>query len=192
MAEPGLYNYKMSEIQVASRYAKSLIDLAEEQNALEPIKSDIESFLKVIKENKQLAAILKNPIIHTDKKIAILESLFGKSFHKIVLAFFRIVISKGRAEILNATALEFMNAYNQRNGIIKATVTSAAALTSENKKQLEDVVAQATGSRVVLDSKVDSDLIGGFVLKVGDRQFDASILSNLNKLKREFAQKVAR
>ncbi len=181
----------MSEIQVASRYAKSLIDLAEEQNALEPIKGDIGSFLNTVKENKQLAAILKNPIIHADKKITILDKLFGKSFHKVVMAFFKIVINKGRSEILQATAVEFINEYNVRNGIIKATVTSAAALTEANRLALEKAVADASGCKVVLNAKVDDSLIGGFVLKVGDKQFDASILSSLNKLKREFSQKVA-
>lgn len=179
----------MSEIQVASRYAKSLIDLAQEQNVVEPIKSDIEVFLRVVKENAQLAAILRNPIIHADKKIAILESLFGTSFNKIVLQFFRIVISKGRAAVLSATATEFINEYNKRNGIIKATVTSASPLSEPVLAQVEKVVQQATGKSVILDAKVDAALIGGFVLKVGDRQYDSSILNSLNRLRREFVQK---
>ncbi len=181
----------MSEIQVASRYAKSLIDLAEEQNALEPIKSDIESFLKVLKSNPQLAAILRNPIIHMDKKLAILKGLFGAGFHKIVLSFFTIVVNKGRAEILYSTAKEFINEYNKRKGIIRAIVTSAAPLSEDNRKQIEQLVTEATKNQVVLESKIDTGLIGGFILKVGDRQFDASIVSNLNKLKKEFAQKAS-
>lgn len=182
----------MSEIQVASRYAKSLIDLAEEQNAVEPIKSDIEAFERVVKGNPQLAAILKNPIIHSDKKIAILKDLFGASFHEVVMTFFKIVINKGRSEVLYATASEFINEYNKRSGIIRATVTSATTLGAATLAQIEKVVTEATGKKVILEAKEDAALIGGFVLKVGDRQFDASILSNLNKLKREFAQKVAR
>ncbi|WP_374166523.1 ATP synthase F1 subunit delta [Arcticibacter sp. MXS-1] len=181
----------MSEIQVASRYAKSLIDLAEEQNALEPIKSDIESFLQVVKSNAQLAAILRNPIINPDKKLAILDSLFGSNFNKVVLAFFRIMVNKGRAEVLYSTAKEFMNEYNKRKGIVKATVTSAAPLSAANLKAIEEVVKSATSSQVMLETKIDKDLIGGFVLKVGDRQFDASLVNNLNKLKKEFAQKVS-
>ena len=180
----------MSEIQVASRYAKSLIDLAEEQNALEPIKANIESFLSVVKQNPQLAAILRNPVISPDKKLAILNQLFAQTFHKVVLSFFRIVTVKGRSEILYATAREFMNAYNIRKGIIKATVTSAAPLSESNRKQIELVVREATKSEVVLETSIDKTLIGGFVLKVGDRQFDASIASSLNKLKKEFGQKV--
>lgn len=180
----------MSEIQVASRYAKSLIDLAQEQNALEAIKSDIETFIAVCKSNSQLVAVLKNPIISPSKKEAILDGLFGKSMHKVVLSFFKIVTAKMRSEILYATAKEFINEYNKRKGIIKAIVTSATPLSEENKQQLTAKIAEAVGGEVILQTKVDASLIAGFVLNVGDKQFDASVSSKLNKLKKEFSQKV--
>ncbi|TZF81289.1 ATP synthase F1 subunit delta [Pedobacter sp. BS3] len=179
----------MSEIQVASRYAKSLIDLATEQNALEPVKGDVEKFIQVCRENPQLLAILRNPVISPSKKIAILTDIFGSSVHKIVISFFRIVTSKGRSEILYATAKEFINEYNKRKGIIKATVVSAAPLSDENKKQITEVVQHATGGQVILETKTDESLIGGFVLTVGDKQFDATIANKLKNLKRQFAQK---
>lgn len=179
----------MSEIQVASRYAKSLIDLAEEQGSLEAIKNDIESFNRVCKANTELQAVLRNPIIGPDKKIAILNSLFGSDANPMILAFFKIMVNKGRSEVLYPTAKEFINEYNRRQGIVNATVISAAPLTSESIQKIRDVVTEATKGTVVLDAKVDPDLIGGFVLKVGDRQFDASISTSLQKLKKEFAQK---
>lgn len=180
----------MSEIQVASRYAKSLIDLAEEQASLEAVKADIESFIKTMRQNSQLQAVLKNPIIGTDKKISILNELFGASFHKIILSFFKIVVAKGRSAILYTTAKEFINEYNVKKGIVHAVVTSAEALTEEQKSKIIALVTEATKAQIVLDAKVDPDLIGGFVLTVGDRQVDTSIASSLNKLKKEFAQKV--
>jgi F-type H+-transporting ATPase subunit delta len=179
----------MSELQVASRYAKSLIDLAEEQNALEAIKVDIESFITVMKQNVQLQAVLKNPIVGTDKKVAILEQIFGASLHKVVIGFFKLVITKGRSKILYPTAKEFINEYNQLKGIVHAVVTSASPLTEEQKSQIANLVIEATNAKIVLEAKVDPALIGGFVLKVGDRQVDTSIVSSLNKLKKEFAQK---
>ncbi len=180
----------MSEIQVASRYAKSLIDLAQEQNSLEPVKKDIELFIATCRANPTLQAVLKNPIIGPDKKANILDSLFGDKLNPMILSFFKIVVRKGRSEILYATAKEFINEYNIRKNIVKATVISAADLSEENKKQLEDVVKQATKGEVVLTAKVNPDLIGGFVLKVGDKQFDASLSSQLHKLKKEFEQKM--
>ncbi len=181
----------MSEIQVASRYAKSLIDLAEEQNALEKVKGDIEFFINTLRKNSTLQAVLKNPIIGLDKNSAILTAIFGNKVHKVILEFFRIVVRKGRSEILYATAREFINEYNRRKNIVSATITSASELSEENKKQIETLISQTTKGQVLLTAKVNPDLIGGFILKVDDKQFDASISSQLNKLKKEFDQKVS-
>ena len=178
----------MSEIQVASRYAKSLIDLAEEQNALEQVRKDIGLFLETCRANPQLQAILKNPIIGLDKKANILEGLFADKLHKMILSFFKIMIRKSRSEILYATAKEFINQYNILKNVVKATVTSATPLSNENISRIEDVVKKATKGEVVLTVQIDPDLIGGFILKVGDKQFDTSISSKLSKLKKEFEQ----
>jgi F-type H+-transporting ATPase subunit delta len=176
----------MSEIQVASRYAKSLIDLAQEQNVLEPVRNDIELFIKTVKENPLLRAVLSNPIIGPDKKGAILSELFTGKVSDMLLSYFKIVVNKGRSEILYATAKEFINSYNTRKNIVKATVTSATPLNAENRKLIEDAVKEVTKGEVILEEKVDAALVGGYILKVGDRQFDASISSSLKKLKKEF------
>lgn len=180
----------MSEIQVASRYAKSIIDLAKEQNLLEPIKVDIELFIETCRENPLLKAVLKNPIIGPDKKANILKGLFEYKLHPMILAFFMIVVRKGRSEILYVTAKEFINEYNIYKNIVKATIVSAAPLNEENRKQIADVIKEATRGEIILIEKVDPALIGGFVLKVGDKQFDTSISKQLSRLKKEFAQKV--
>ena len=179
----------MSEIQVASRYAKSLIDLAEEQNALEVVRTDMELFLHTLRANPTLKAVLKNPILGPDKKGAILTQLFGTRLHPMIMTFFGIVVRKGRSEVLFETSKEFINAYNLRKNIVKATVTSAAPLSAENIKEVEAVVKEFTKGEIILTANVDPALIGGFVLKVGDKQFDTSISTKLNRLKKEFAQK---
>ena len=179
----------MSEIQVATRYAKSLIDLAGEKSAVETIKKDIELFLATCRANPELQAILKNPIIGLDKKANILDGLFSGKVHEMILSFFKIVVRKGRAEILFATAKEFITQYNVIKNVVKATVTSASPLSEENISQIEDVVKKSTNGEVILTSIVDPKLIGGFILKVGDKQFDTSISSKLNKLRKEFEQK---
>ena len=180
----------MSEIQVASRYAKSLIDLSLEQNALEKVENDIQLFIKICKENPQLLAVLKNPIIGLDKKANILQSLFEGKFHPMILSFFGIVVRKGRSEILYATAKEFLNEYNRYKNVVKATVTSASPLSEANRKQIVDVVSDATKGKIILTEKVNANLIGGFILTVGDKQYDTSISSQLAKLKKEFSQKI--
>ena len=179
----------MSELTVASRYAKSLIDLAQEQNLVAPIKTDMELFHHTLKANPELKAVLANPIVSHSKKIKILDEIFTGKVNAVSIAFFKLMINKSRGEVLYTTAEEYVNMYDVKNHIIHATVVSASALSEENKKTMIADVQAATGGTVKLDTKVDPSLIGGFVLTVGDRQIDTSIASDLKKLKKEFAQK---
>jgi F-type H+-transporting ATPase subunit delta len=178
----------MSEIKVASRYAKSLLDLALEQNALEEIKSDAQFFVDTLKTNTVLQAVLKNPIIPLGKKNAITKEIFAAKVNKTTAAFLKIVIDKGRAAILYTIAKEFLNQYNVFKKIFKAQVISATPLTQDSINKIIAVVKDAVKGDVVLTTLVDPNLIGGFILTVGDKQFDASIASSLAKLKKEFAQ----
>jgi len=176
----------MSEFKVASRYAKSLIDLAREQNALEAIHTDMLGIIEIIRSNSQLQAVLKNPIIKLDKKENILKEIFGKSAHSALVTFFNLLIKKGRAGMLYATANEFISQYNEEKGIVEASVVSAAPLTKEHHDQIVALIKNEYGNQVILSNKIDPELIGGFVLTVGDRQIDASIAGKLNKLEQYF------
>jgi len=178
----------MSELTVAARYAKSIIDLAQEQKALEAVNNDMAVFLRTLKANAQLTAVLSNPIISHQKKLGILTSLFEGKVNKITLEFFKLMINKGRGNVLYATAHEFVNQYDILKHITQATVVSATPLSEANQAKLLAEVKAAVGGEVVLETKVNPSLIGGFVLTVGDRQVDTSIASNLKKLKKNFAQ----
>ncbi len=180
----------MSELTVASRYAKSLIDLAQEQNSLEDTKKDMEFFVQVLKSSSQLQAVLRNPIISHDKKLNILKGLFGGKVSKLTESFFAIMVNKGRGEILFYTAQEFVNQYDIKKHIVKAFVVSAAPLSEENKQGIIAEVRKLTGGDIMLESKIDPSLIGGFILTVGDRQIDTSVSGDLKRLKKEFAETV--
>ncbi|MDB5114698.1 MAG: atpH [Mucilaginibacter sp.] len=180
----------MSELTVASRYAKSLIDLAEEQNVLEEVNNDMVFFLKTLKENPQLNAVLGNPIISHLKKLNILTDIFEGKVNKLSIAFFKLMINKGRGEVLYTTAHELINLYDVKKHITKATVTSATPLSEANQQKMLDEVKAAVGGTVILEAKTDPALIGGFVLTVGDRQIDTSIASSLKKLKKDFANSI--
>jgi len=178
----------MSEITVAIRYAKSLIDLAVEQKALEAVNADMEFFVRTIKANSELNAVLVNPIIYHDKKIQILDAIFGGKVSPVTIAFFKLMVNKNRAEVLYPAAQEFINQYDVINNITKATVISAAELSAANKKTIVAEIEASTKGTVILTAKVDPALIGGFILTVGDIQVDTSISSSLTKLKKEFSQ----
>ena len=174
--------------KAGARYAKSLLDLSKEQNAVEEVKNDMVFFEQVVDDNSELEAILKNPIVPLDKKQGILQGIFGGKVHAITASFLKLVVNKGRSAILYDTAKQFVQQYNVINGIVTAEVTSASPLTDANRAEVVNLVKkELNASQVLIKEKVNADLIGGFVLKVGDKQFDASIASGLTKLKKEFA-----
>ncbi len=176
----------MSVFKVASRYAKSLIDFAQEQGNLEAIHADMEQVVATFQASTELQAVLQNPIIADAKKRSILNALFNGKVHETILGFFTIMINKGRGNVVVATAKEFLEAYNHVTGVVKATVTSAAQLSEANLSALKAKIAQEINKEVILTNTVDPELIGGFVVTVGDRQIDASIAGKLNKLERIF------
>jgi len=178
----------MSELTVAARYAKSLIDLSEEQKVLEDVNNDMAFFLKTLKANPQLTAVLANPIISHQKKLHILTDVFESRVNKLSIAFFKLMINKGRGEVLYTTAHAFIDLYDVKKHITKASVVSAAPLSAANHEKMLDEVKAAVGGKVILEAKTDPELIGGFVLTVGNRQIDTSIASSLKKLKKDFAK----
>lgn len=181
----------MSEYKVATRYAKSLIDLAEEQNQLEAIKSDMVLFVQTLRANSTLNVVLRNPIVSPSKKATILSDIFTGKVQPATLGFFKIMVAKMRSEILYDTAKEFVEQYNLKKHIVKAVIVSAVPLSDINRAEVIAVIDKATNGTAILEEKIDPKLIGGFILTVGDRQFDTSISSTLNKLKKDFAQKTA-
>ncbi|WP_025762267.1 ATP synthase F1 subunit delta [Dyadobacter tibetensis] len=178
----------MSVSIVASRYAKSLIELAKEKNVLEAVYQDMQLFLGIAKENRGLMLALKSPVVRHEKKLAILKAIFEDKVNTVTFAIFNIITKKNRESILDAIAEEFVLAYNDFQGIQKAIITTPSELTEELRVQFTQIVASATGKSVQLEEKIDPSLIGGYLLRVNDRQIDASIKNRLNQLKLELTQ----
>jgi len=177
----------VSIFTVSSRYAKSLLDLAQQQGRLDAVKTDIDGVIAVLRANSELLAVLKNPLIGTAKKCSVLTGVFGKKLDPVILAFFHILVTKGRAAILLDIAREFVREYNEAKGIVRATVTSAVPLSAVSLSALRDRIAGQINAEVILSNPVDPALIGGFVVRVGDRQVDASIAGRLHRLEKHFA-----
>ncbi|UOQ75695.1 ATP synthase F1 subunit delta [Hymenobacter sp. 5516J-16] len=179
----------MSELRVASRYAKSLLDLAEERGELEVVKQDMDLFSKTLNENRELRLLLRNPIVKHDKKLAILQAVFGGKVSALTEKFFSIVTQHNRESALEFIGSEFLTQYNLLRGMQAAEVTTATPLTAELREHLRQVVRQQSGlANVTLTEKVDASLIGGFVLRIGDRLIDDSVSYRLRKLRNEFSK----
>lgn len=179
----------MAESRVASRYVKSLLVLARENKVLDKVHKDLQLFSKIVEENRELLLVLKNPIIHTDKKQSILKGIFGGKVSDLTMAFFDILCRKGREPLLPFIAKEFHLAYNTEMGIGQASITSSMPLDAKLRKQIEEIAKKLSNrNQIELLEKVDGDMIGGFVLNVGDRQVDASVRNKLNRLKTKLSQ----
>ena len=177
----------MSDIRVASRYAKSLIELSVEQGVLEDVHADMKLFAGVASENRDFALLLKSPIVKSDKKMSIIKALFADKLSKLTLTFFEIISRKGREAILASIVREFNNQYNQYKGIGKVRVTTTFPLTDDLRKQFMTVAEKLEGKKIELEEVVDESIIGGYVLKLGDRQLDESLSRRINELKRQFS-----
>ena len=177
----------MKETRVAQRYAKSLISLAKERQVLEQVKEDMQNIKFVCEENVDFSNMLKSPIVKTDKKSAILNEIFAKEVSELSLAFINIVTEKKREVILGAIAENFIRLYNESKNIVPASVTTATVITEDIRTQVLTQLKSVVGdANVQVEERVDEALIGGFVLRVGDLEFNASVANKLQKLKRDF------
>jgi F-type H+-transporting ATPase subunit delta len=174
----------MSEIRIAKRYAKSVMDLAVEHNALERVNEDMRLIENTCKENRQLVVSLSNPVIHASKKNSILNAIFGGKISDITQKLLTLLCNKHRVQFLYEISTEFRNAYNEHMGIEVAQVATPFELDGMLRSQFTEIVKSISGkSKVELIEKVDESLIGGYVLTVKDRQIDDSIRARLRKMR---------
>ncbi|MBR9920390.1 MAG: ATP synthase F1 subunit delta [Bacteroidetes bacterium] len=179
----------MSVIRIASRYAKSLIDLSVEQNKLERIKSDMESFESITK-NRDFYLMLKSPIIPPGKKKSILKEIFEGKFDELTMAFLNILLVKHREPQLPEIAREFMAQYKQIKHISTVHVLTAEPLSDASIESIRKQLLQskATDDNVEIITEVDPEIIGGIILEFDGNRYDASVKSKLDELKKDFSE----
>ncbi|MCO6461259.1 MAG: ATP synthase F1 subunit delta [Saprospiraceae bacterium] len=179
----------MSVSQVASRYAKSLLDLAMEQGKTEVVKGDMATFKEALK-SRDLYLLLKSPIIYPAKKISALKAVFEGKLDSLTMAFFNLTIQKGRESLLVDIADEFFEQYNHQFNIALVKVTSATTLDQPTIDKILDKVKSLVGSdkTIQLETVVNPDIIGGFIIQYDDKLYDSSVAYQLSKLKQSFLQ----
>jgi len=177
----------MSVQRIASRYAKSLIDLAKEQGKLDRILEDVESF-KEVSKNRDFLLMLKSPVVKADTKEKVFNQLFGGKYDEMTMAFLRILLRKGREAQLAEIANEYILQYKVINHISTVKLVTAAPLSEDAVKAIHAKIlaSGATEKTVELVTQVDPDLIGGFVIQFEDRLYDASVAHKLGIMKKNF------
>lgn len=174
---------------VANRYAKSLMELAVESKQLEVVRKDMQAIATVCDENREFDLFLKSPVIKTDKKLAVINSIFKGKISDLSLSFVSLITDKHRESLIPEISKAFDEQYKTNKNIFTAVVTSANGLDDMTKQKVKDLVKAQLKGEVELVEKIDKNAIGGFILRIGDQQLDKTVARQLNNLKKELLTK---
>jgi len=175
----------MAGARAAIRYAKATLSLASDRKTADKVNTDMKLIASTIAENKNLNDALQSPVVSASAKKAVLLEVF-KNTDKTTLSLIDILMTNNRIAILGDVASKYIQLFDESNGIEIATVTTAIPLTDALKQKVLAKAKELTGKDIEVQSIVDENILGGFILRVGDIQYNASIANQLNKLKREF------
>ncbi len=177
----------MNESQISVRYAKALFQSAFEQQLLDKVHVDMELLADTCKQ-EDFQYMLVVPTLQPSQKIMLLETIFEKHFSKISLSMIKLVVSNKREVYLPGIARYFQDLFRQHKGIRTASLVTAQAVDETVITSIRELIKKTYDSGVELTTTVDEDVIGGFVLNVDDLRYDASVASNLRKLKKQLLQ----
>jgi F-type H+-transporting ATPase subunit delta len=173
--------------RLAGRYAKSLLDLSVEKDQLEAVYKDMQFLQAVCAGSRELVSILKSPVIKADKKDKILDAITAGKIGVITATFNKLLIRKGRESYLPEIVAAFIQQYKDLKGIHTVKLTTATPVSDELKKVILDKIRSTTDmQKLELDSEVKEELIGGFILEIGDRLIDTSVAFDLNDIRKQF------
>ena len=175
----------MSGSRAAIRYAKAVLSLATDQKSAEAVNNDMKSITSAITQSEDLNQMLQSPVVRSSDKKTVLASVF-KDANVATTNLIDTLIANKRLALLNDVAASYTQLYDQMRGSQVATVTTAVPLTADLKTKVLAKVKELTGKEAEVENIIDESILGGFILRVGDIQYNASIANKLDKLKREF------
>lgn len=174
--------------RAAIRYAKAVLDQANHANISEVVFGDMKSIQATLAGSKELRVVLQSPVVKAEDKKQALLQIFEKN-SDVTKALIQILTSNKRINLLGGVALAYVDLYNDSKGVKTATVITAVTLTQEIEAKVLSKLKEMTGSEnITINNTIDERIIGGFILRVGDLQYNASIANQLGNLKREFSK----
>lgn len=178
----------MAETKISSRYALSFLRIAIDKNILENTASDMEMMLNAFEGSRELRRAIESPVIRSEVKETILSEIFSGKVDDESMKFIKFIVSKGRESLLPSIAKRYLELRDEHLGIVQASVFSAFELSGEQKDQLKKRFETSLGKKVIFSYQIDNSLLGGFVAKLGDTIYDASVKHQLNLLKKHFVK----
>ena len=178
----------MKETRASIRYAKATLVFAEEANSSQAVNADINSLMSLMKENLDLSKVLENPMLDADRKEALINAILPQASEETKKLFSLLAVNN-RMELLLLTCDNFVQLYGAQRGEAKVIVTTAIPLTLDLENQVLQEIKTLTNKKVILENKIDPSIIGGYILKIDDKEFDASISSQLKAIKTTLTKK---
>lgn len=176
----------MAETKVSMRYAGSLLDLASEKNSLDQISKDMEIVHSAIRSSNDLKKILESPVVKQEKKQSILSEIFKDKISEDSLNFIEFIVEKNREVLLQSIIEKFLEFRDLKLGIVRVEVRTSFEFIDEQKDKLKKKLENILNKKADLNFIVDKTIVGGFIAKVGDTVYDASVKHQLELLRKEF------
>lgn len=171
---------------ISKTYADALFDIAIEENQIDALAEEVSMLRQILRENLELSALMNHPQILKEEKVKVAEDIFKTRISDELLGLFRMIILKDRYRELDAVLEQFLYSVKEYKGIGVANVTSASALTEAQKKAVEDKLLETTSyDSMEMHYTVDESLIGGLVIRIGDRVVDSSVKTKLDVLTKD-------
>ncbi|MFE4105529.1 ATP synthase F1 subunit delta [Almyronema epifaneia] len=170
-------------LEIIDPYAQGLMSLAKDQGLTDRFGEDATNFLSLLDESEELKQFLASPLVGADAKKAVLRQVVSDSFHPYMLNFLMLLVDRGRISLLTGVLQQYQSLLRDLNQTVLAEVTAAIELTEEQKESVRQKVLSMTNARGVdLETKIDPDLLGGVIIKVGSQVVDASLRSQLRRI----------
>ena len=177
----------MSSTRAAIRYAKAILEIADSKNATSEVSADMALIASTITGNSELSSFIQNPLVKVEAKKDVVSEVFA-SVNPVTKSIFQLLLENKRFEILDTIAVEYNKLFDIKNGVEVATVTTAVPMDADLEAKVSAKIASISSSKkITIENIVDPAIIGGFILKIGDKQYNASIADRLQVLKRELS-----
>lgn len=169
--------------KISVRYAKAIFLLGKEKNLLDNIKNDILLISGILSNNPDFQNVIESPVIKPSLKIKAVNGVLKGKIQELTLSFLNILIKNKREKNLEGVCRRFLDIYSREKGIKTAIITTAVAIDEKVSKEISLMLAQQFKAQMEIEHKNNPDILGGYILKVGDQQYDASVASSLRKMK---------
>ncbi|CAM3965043.1 MULTISPECIES: ATP synthase F1 subunit delta [Flavobacterium] len=176
----------MAGTRAAIRYAKAILDMAKANNNEANVNVDMNSILTAVKDSDELKDFLKSPVISGTSKFSALSEIFATAQNE-TKGLFRLLLENKRFGILLAIVSEYNKLSDEDNGLETVAVTTAVPLTSDLESKVLAKIKEFSKNKITINNIVDPSIIGGFIIRMGDKQYNASVANRLQQLKREFS-----